>query len=311
VHFRGLDLNLLIALDVLLRERNITRAGDRLGLSQPATSGALARLREYFHDPLLVQVGRQMLLTPLAETLRDPVADVLRLVQTTVATKTRFDARSSDRRFSIMASDYVFTVFLPEVIQRIEREAPSVTLQLRQLSSGWQDELHRGDVDFLIVPETCAVAGTPRTPLFEDALTCLAWKGNSRLKGMVTIDQFFELGHVVPRLPGVHELAYDESALQMAGRLRRVEIVAPTFALIPRLVVGTDRIATIWSRFAADAERYLPIEVLDPPFEMPRLVELLQWSERAAADPGTIWLRSVIEEVAASVPPLAGKAGVA
>jgi len=301
MHFRGLDLNLLIALDVLLRERNITRAGDRLGLSQPATSGALSRLREYFNDPLLVHVGRQMLLTPLAETLSEPVAEVLRLVQVTISSKATFDPRVSERRFSIMASDYVFTVFMPEVVQRLEREAPRVTLHLRQLSPDWQDELNRGDVDFLIAPERFAVSGLPGVPLFEDAFTCLAWTGNTRIHERLTLEQYFELGHVVLRLPGIHEPTYDEWIFQEAGKSRRVEVVAPTFATMPLLVVGTQRIATIWTRLARESVRHLPLKLLDLPLEMPQLREMLQWPVSRAGDPGMLWLRSVIEATAATV----------
>jgi LysR family nod box-dependent transcriptional activator len=165
MHFKGLDLNLLVALDVLLQERSITRAGERLGLSQPATSGALARLRDYFNDPLLVPVGRQMMLTPLAHSLVEPVSQVLQQVQATVATRARFDPAKSDRRFSIMASDYVFTVFFPAVLQRVEREAPGVTLQLRQLSPNWHEELNRGDIDFVIIPESFSLAPHPKAPL--------------------------------------------------------------------------------------------------------------------------------------------------
>ena len=177
MNLKGLDLNLLVALDVLLRERSITRGGERLGLSQSAMSGALARLREYFSDPLLVPVGRSLMLTPLAEGLSDPVTRILRDIQAAISTRAEFDPAHSDRRFSIMASDYAFTAFMPQLFARLEREAPSVTLQLRQLSPDWHEELNRGDIDFLIVPERYAALYDPKAmPLWPNAADDLADK---------------------------------------------------------------------------------------------------------------------------------------
>lgn len=297
MHFKGLDLNLLVALDVLLRERSITRAGQHLALSQPATSGTLARLREYFNDPLLVHVGRQMMLTPLAESLAGPVGDVLRQIQATVAIKARFDPAQSDRRFSIMASDYVFTVFMPDVVQRMAREAPGVTVQLRQLSATWHDELSRGDVDFLIIPESFSQQANPHVPLFEDQFTCVAWSGNTTIGRTLSLEQYMTLGHVVITLTGV-EPSFDEWFLKGGGHVRKVEVLAPTYTLVPHLVVGTNRVATIWSRLAHISTKQLPLKVISLPTEIPAFREVLQWPLHRDADPGTIWLRELMRETA-------------
>jgi LysR family nod box-dependent transcriptional activator len=302
MHFRGLDLNLLVSLDVLLRERSITRAGERLGLSQPATSGALSRLRDYFNDPLLVQVGRQLMLTPLAERLAGPVAEVLQQIQATVATKAVFDATKSERRFSVMASDYVCTVFMPDVLARVEQHAPKVTLQLRQLSPTWHDELSRGDVDFVIIPEPFAQQAHPRAPLFEDGFSCVTWSGNRSIGTTLTLDQYMSLGHVAVTLTGVHEPSFDEWFLKRGGHARRVEIIAPTYASVPSLVVGTQRLATIWSRLASDAVRHLPLRQLPLPIEIPALHEVLQWPAHRDTDPGCQWLKNVLVEAAAELP---------
>jgi LysR family nod box-dependent transcriptional activator len=300
MHFKGLDLNLLVALDVLLRERSITRAGEHLALSQPATSGTLARLREYFNDPLLVHVGRQMMLTPLAQSLAEPVGEVLRQIHATVSIKARFDPARSDRRFSIMASDYVFTVFIPDVLQRMAREAPGVTVQLRQLSPAWHDELSRGDIDFLIIPESFSQQASPHLPLFEDQFTCVAWSGNTKIGRKLSLEQYMTLGHVVITLSGVHEPSFDEWFLKGGGHIRKVEVVAPTFTLLPHLVIGTNRLATIWSRLARISTKQLPLKVLPLPTEIPAFREVLQWPLHRDADPGTIWLRELMRETAAT-----------
>jgi DNA-binding transcriptional LysR family regulator len=298
MNLKGLDLNLLVALDVLLRERSITRGGERLGLSQSAMSGALARLREYFSDPLLVPVGRSLMLTPLAEGLSDPVARILRDIQEAVSTRAEFDPAHSDRRFSIMASDYAFTAFMPQLFARLEREAPAVTLQLRQLSPSWHEELNRGDVDFLIVPERYALPNHPNVPIFEDDFCCVAWNGNTSIGSELSLDQYLSLGHVVVELSGVQEPSFDEWFLKSRGHVRRVDIVASTFALVPQLVVGTGRIATIWTRLAEMATAHLPLKQMRLPIEIPAFKEVLQWPVQRDREPGNIWMRQVLQETA-------------
>lgn len=301
MHVKGLDLNLLVALDVLLRERSITRAGERLGLSQPAMSGALSRLRDYFNDPLLVQVGRQLRLTPLAETLAEPVADVLQRVHATIATKAQFDPATSDRRFSIMASDYAFTVIMPPLLRRAEREAPNVSFQLRQLSPTWHDDLSRGDVDCLVIPERFRLQTHPSVPIFEDDFSCVAWTGNTAVGESLSFEQYLAAGHVGITLSGVHELSFDEWFLRQCGHVRRVEVIAPTFTLVPQLVIGTSRLATIWTRLAQHAAERLPLKLLPMPVEIPPFQEALQWPAHRDLEPGGIWLRTVMQQVTAEI----------
>ena len=298
MNLKGLDLNLLVALDVLLRERSITRGGERLGLSQSAMSGALGRLRDYFSDPLLVPVGRTLTLTPLAEGLSIPVARILHEIQNTISTRAQFNPAESDRRFSIMASDYAFTAFMPQLFARLEREAPGVTLQLRQLSPTWHDDLNRGHIDFLIVPERYALPNHPQVAMFEDDFRCVAWRGNRAIGRTLSLEQYLSVGHVVVELSGVQEPSFDEWFLKSRGHLRRVEIVAPTFALVPQLVVGTRRVATIWTRLAAMATAHLPLKQLPLPVEIPSFKEVLQWPVQRDAEPGSIWMRQVLQETA-------------
>ena len=132
MRYRHLDLNLLLALDTLLAERSVTRAAAKLNVTQPAMSGSLARLRDYFEDALIVQVGRTMELTPLAEALVAPIRDIMTRIDAAISTDPQFEPATSKRRFSITASDYVVRVLLLDVMRQVHRVAPSVTFDIHQ-----------------------------------------------------------------------------------------------------------------------------------------------------------------------------------
>jgi len=157
MNLQRFDLNLLVALDALLTEKNVTRAGRRMNLSQSAMSGALARLRGFFQDELLVAVGRSMVLTPLADDLVQPLRDVLLQVHGTITTKTRFDPASSKRHFSIAVSDYVTSVLMIDLLRHVKAEAPTITFELRPIGQPAGEHLERGDLEFPHCP-----GGVPR-----------------------------------------------------------------------------------------------------------------------------------------------------
>jgi DNA-binding transcriptional LysR family regulator len=300
MHFKGLDLNLLAALDVLLLEKNTTRAGERLCLSQSAVSGALARLREYFNDDLLVPAGRTLVLTPLAESLIEPVRDVLRQVETTIATKARFDAATSTRQFNVMSSDYAMTVLLARALRRAVRDAPGIAFTLRQTTANWQDELARGLVDVVLIPEMFASETHPREALFTEEFLCVTDVGNERVGESLTIEQFFSLGHVGMAFGQSSNLSIDHLLLQKHGH-RRMEVIAPNFTIMPSLVLGTNRIAVMHARLARQAAEWLPLRLLPPPIELPGMVELMQWPAHHTNEPGSLWLRALLRETAREI----------
>ncbi|MBP7566809.1 MAG: LysR family transcriptional regulator, partial [Burkholderiaceae bacterium] len=191
-----LDLNLLVALDALLTEKNITRAGHKLSLSQSATSGVLARLRDYFGDPLLMQVGRTMRLTPKAEELQKPVRDVLLTIQSTIAVQPGFDPATSERHFRVTASDYPISVVLAEAARRMGQEAPGVTLEIIMPWDDVQDGIERGEVDMLIMPRQFLAAGHPSEALYAEGYSCVVWAGNTQVGESLTLEQYMSLSHV-------------------------------------------------------------------------------------------------------------------
>ena len=196
MRYHKLDLNLLTALKALLTEKNVTRAGESVHITQSAMSGILARLRDYFGDPLIVQVGRRMELTPLAESLVEPVSDVLLRIDATIATRPEFDPLTTSRRFSVVASDYSINVLLLDVLRRVHREAPGVVLEFRTPSESAAAELEAAEVDFIINPESQNSPMQSGAILFEDSYTIVVDAANSEVGDSIGIDQYLALRHV-------------------------------------------------------------------------------------------------------------------
>jgi DNA-binding transcriptional LysR family regulator len=295
------DLNLLVALDALLTEENVTHAGMRIHLSQSATSAALARLRSFFQDQLLVPVGGRMVLTPMAKSLVKPVRSLLLQAQATIAMKAQFDPAHSRRHFSLAVSDYVATVFMADALTLVQRQAPHVTFELVPTSERAVEALEAGTLDFLIAPDVFAPKTHPKVPLFEDTHTVIAWTGNSRVGKRISLEQFLNMGHVAIHVgegPGPN---FDELFLRRLKYKRRAEVVAHSFDVVPHLVVGTNRIATVATRLAKKYAQFLPLKLIPLPIEVPPMTEVLQWHKYHDQDPAYIWLRGVLKCSAAKL----------
>jgi len=294
----GLDLNLLVALDALFAEKSVSRAGERLHLSQSATSGALARLREVFQDQLLVPVGRKMVMTPVAEALVNPVRDFLLQAEAILNNNPVFDPASSTRKFRLLMSDYVETVLMTEALPRMEQFAPGIRFEFVSNFEGGFEALDRGEIDLSIAPSLRLTSEHPSEPLFEDEFVCVIWSGNSRVKSAISLDEYLAMGHIVVRFGQRQELTtFDEWFMERLGHERRIEVVTTAFNLVPQLLVGTYRIATLHRRLALFYQRYLPLKIMKPPFEIATLQESMQWHKSRDRDPGTVWLRSLLKSV--------------
>ncbi len=302
MRYRRLDLNLLVALDALLTDKSVTRAAGKLNITQPAMSGALARLREYFEDALVIQVGRNMELTPLAQSLTGPIHDIIMRIDSVIATEPVFEPAQSKRHFVITASDYVIEVFLRELLARIHYTAPGITFEFHQSSSRVQDELEAGEVDFVIGPTIDVLPNHPQQVLFEDTYTVIAWAASTIVGDTLTFDEYTALKHVVfgaKRSRPWFERWFEHTY----GDARRIDISAPSFDVLPALVVDTDRIATIQTRLAQRYLPTLPLKMIPPPVEFPKLVEVLQWNVHRDSDPANRWFRSQLKEHSAKLPP--------
>jgi LysR family nod box-dependent transcriptional activator len=302
MRFHQLDLNLLVALDALLTERNITLAGRKVHLSQSGMSSGLARLREYFGDELLVLIGKKMVPTPLGESLAGPVRRILIDIQATIDSKPGFDPQTSTRRFTIMMSDYAASVLMTGVARRAAEFAPGISFEL--LSNNVPspgDILDRGEVDLLIIPEDILPDTHPKDRLFEDDYVCMAWSGNSDLGEAISLQQYLQMGHVVLQFSRGRVPAIDEWFLSQAGHERRIEVIAMNFNMLPQFIVGTRRIATVQRRMAHYFRAMMPLRILEPPLALPSLIEAAYWNRAFDRDPGIAWLRGILQEAAVSV----------
>jgi len=244
-----------------------------------------------------------MELTSLAESLVEPVNDVLLRIDATIATRPEFNPQSTRRHFSVVASDYSINVLLLDVLRRVHREAPGMSLEFRTPSESAAAELEAGEVDFIVNPESQNSAVQSGAILFEDSYAIVVDVDNE-IGDSISLEQYLASRHVAFQ-SGRHGLPQFET--WMANRHseeRRVEVVAHSFYLLPQMVVGTSRLATMHTRLARQIAGSLPVRLVKPAFEIPRLVEMLQWHKYRDLDPGSMWLRDVILERARSLPSL-------
>lgn len=295
MRFNKLDLNLLVALDALLSERSISRAAERVHLSQSAMSNALARLREYFNDELLVQVGRKMEPTPRAESLTDAVRDVLVRVEATISTQPAFVPAESTREFRLLVSDYTLTTLMPHAVARVYAAAPNIRIDLRPQVAHPERALERADADLLIIPREYCSTEHPAETLLDEQFCCVLWNGSPLANAPLTRDAYLDAGHVVV-LPGMGQPALEDWFVQRLGVSRRVEVTTYSFAAATQLVVGTQRIATVHRRLAAQAMRREPIVIREVPLHMPSMHQTIQWHKHRTADAGLAWLREQLRE---------------
>ena len=285
---RRIDLNLLVILDALLSEQHVTRAAERLHLSQPAVSHALARLRDLLGDPLLVRQGGALVATARALELTTPLAEALAQVQALLAPN-RFDPATAKRRFRVAMSDYGAAIFLPQLVRALRREAPGIDLQIVQTSrEGMIDGVLNGDLDLAagVFPDTPAELRT--TPLFEEHYTCLVDRNSLPDSGVLDLPTYLSRPHVLLEMrgSGTPEI---ERALTAIRERRHVAISLPHWGVAPQLVQGTDLILTVSSRglLNIDARQLLAVP---PPFHIPSFAFELAWHTRRGGDAGLQWL---------------------
>src|SRR6266850_2222086 len=301
------DLNLLVALDALLREKSVTRAAERVYISQPAMSGALQRLREFFDDQLLVRIGRDMELTPRAQSLIQPVREILLLTQSTLELQPTFEPATTSRSFTLVMSDYCLLVFLSFALRRLAIKAPGVQINVEPLDASTLARLESGDVDLCLIPSNARILGQlelggvmQQSPLFTDQWACVVSADHPSVQEELTLEQYFTLPHAFARFGG-STVTLEQLTLHRLARDVRVAATAPGFVSAIFLLPGTSMVATVQERLARAMAHMVPIRVLKPPLELPLLQEAMVWHERNALDPGHLWLRRFFADVAASL----------
>ena len=298
MNLQKLDLNLLVALNVLLTEQSVTRAANRIFLSQPAMSGALTRLREHFQDDLITRVGRSMVLTPFGAKLAPQVAQLLANIGHVIGSRPFFDPLQSDREFTVVTSEYLLAVFMPQATARLAALAPGVTLNIQLRSRDHEQRMLTGQIDMALTIGGLALPSHPMAPLFEDEYVCVAWQGNTRIIDQLTLADFLDCGHAVRLMPRDHSYTLEETWLNAKGYRRKVTLRVPTFDALPRLIVGTQLIAPMQRRLAEMSAQSLPIRILPHPAPIPPLVAVLQWPSFREDDAGNQWLRWLFQDTA-------------
>lgn len=301
MRYKRLDLNLLVALDALLDERNTTKAAHRLSVSQSAMSGMLSRLRDYFEDELMVQVGRAMLRTPLGDELAGPVRELLMQVDSTIALRHDFVPQEAQRHFRIAASDYAVSVLLAPLIRQLQRLAPRITIELMPLLARSNEIIKSGQTDLLVIPEELAGEEHPLERLVSDSYQCLVWNGNEVVGAALDMASFLACGHVTPLFGPFRQSSLDERFFRQHGIERRFQVMTPDFESMAQTIVGTDLVATMPSRLARICTGRYPIRLLEPPMAVPAIRYSMQWHRHHTADPCHRWLRAQLAELARDV----------
>ncbi len=291
---RRIDLNLLVILDALLSEQHVTRAAERLHLSQPAVSHALARLRDLLGDPLLVRAGSGLAPTARALELVAPLTEALAQVQSLLAPNT-FDPARARRTFRLAMSDYGAAIILPGLIRTLRAEAPGIDLQISHASrEGMVEGLLNGDIDLAagVLPELPGELCS--TPLFEERYVCLLDRQSLPAGGVLDLPTYLSRPHVLLEMRGSGTPEIERTLTALRER-RRVAVSLPHWSVAPQFISGTDLILTVASRALKDVDDDSLI-VVPPPFEIAPFTFVSAWHKRRGGDQALNWLNRRIEQ---------------
>lgn len=300
MRFKGLNLNLLHALDVLIETRNVSRAAERLGLTQSALSAALAQLRDYFGDPLLVSDGRRMCPTVFAEQLRNELKLFIDATNAVISTSRIFDPTTTRRTFRVSASDYIVAAVLAPLTEALSTVAPNIRFDFVLPNEGASEALRIGELDLLISPREFMALDSPTIDLFEEEIVVAGWSGNAAFDRPVSIEASLSAGHVAVQIGRAREATFADKHLIELGHLRTIECVASSFTVVPWLLNGTQRMALMHRRLAAMMARYVPLAYCTLPFSFPTMQETAQYHRTRSSDQGLRWLIDAIRIAATS-----------
>jgi DNA-binding transcriptional LysR family regulator len=293
-NLRQLDLNLLLTLDALLAEHNVTRAARRLHLSQPTVSVQLAKLREALGDPLLLPGPRGMRPTARADALREPLRQALDALEHAVTAASAFEPAQASHTWRIAAADYSESAVLLPVLDRLRSAAPGTRLAVLQVVPALMArQAEQGDIDLALHTSEEAPPGLRRRPLFRERYVLAGRAGHPRLKRRPTPAQFCALEHVIVSPDGGGSHGATDQALAQAGLSRRVVLSVPHFLFARSVLASTDLVAVLPARLVHGATE---LRVVEPPIAVPGYEMAMFWHERAHRDPAHQWLRACIAE---------------
>lgn len=299
LNLRDIDLNLLVVFHELYKERRVAAVAESLGLTQPAVSNALSRLRRMLGDELFLRTGRGMEPTPYASQLAEPIAGALATIRDTLERELEFDPAASKRKFTIAMTDLGEIHFLPRLMRRLAEVAPGVTIStVRNTSVVLSDELESGRVDlaFGLLPQL--KAGFFQRLLFRQRYVCLFRKGHPLDKDSMTLEDFESAQHVVVVAAGTGHATVNDAIERRTPR-RNVRLSVPHFIALGHILASTDLIATVPERYVRESMAPFNLTYLPLPVPVPEFDVNLFWHARFHKEPGNQWLRSLMAELAA------------
>jgi DNA-binding transcriptional LysR family regulator len=308
MNFAAFDLNLLRVFDALLQERSATRAGERVGLSQPAVSAALSRLRHALRDELFVRQGNEMVPTPRALALAEPLHDALARLEQMLTASPQFDPCAAMRDFRLLGADFFAMLLMPRLSQQVAAAAPGITLRLLDSARGDVDRLlMAGEIDMALERPLELAEWISRQLLFRSPFAIIAAKEHAGLKAAkiregekIPLDLFCDLPHALRSIDG-STTSWVSDALAERGRKRRVVLTLPQFYSVGLAVAAGELIAAVPVQFARAYAKELGLALYEPPFSMPVPEISLYWHKRHDDDAAHRWLR---QQIAAACAPL-------
>jgi DNA-binding transcriptional LysR family regulator len=289
---RHLDFNLLKALDALLDERSVTRAAERLNLTQPAVSGMLTRLRDSFDDPLFVRAQRGIVPTLRAQQLAVPVKQLLSDIEHILQPQA-FDPVTASMTLTIASTDYALRAVVVPFLSELRVQAPNIRVAVQPVDNQQlPSQLDRGDVDWALVTPDSTAAGLHAAKLFDERYVCVMRADHPDAIGeTLALDRFCALDHALVSSSGGAFQGVTDQALARIGRSRRVTVSVTSFLVLPEILMASDLIAIVPRRLATKSNGLV---MLEPPVDIPGFSKTVAWHERTHHDPGHKWLRSLL-----------------
>ncbi|MEE4216813.1 MAG: LysR family transcriptional regulator [Xanthomonadales bacterium] len=311
MNLKSIDLNLLVYLDVLLLKRNVTRSAETLGISQPAMSNALQRMRRLFNDPLLVRTSNGMTPTERAEQLQPLVREIVASVEKAVESGQTFDAATANRVFRISVSDYGESTLIPHLLRRMRSESPNITLDILTPSDVSYTDLEHGNVDLVINRFDALPESLHQRTIWRDSFSCLVSHHNP-IRDRFDLESYLEASHVwvsktgmgigVGVEPGADQkLGWVDDALAKLGKKRRIRVFTRHYQAAMLLAALRDLVITVPGKAASLVKDDPNIIILPPPFDIPEIELQMAWSPLLQHNPAHRWFRGLIAEVASEM----------
>ncbi|WP_028603871.1 LysR family transcriptional regulator [Ottowia thiooxydans] len=294
---KKLDLNLLVTLETLLAEQNVTRAAERLHLSQPAVSTQLGRLRELFDDPLLIPIQRGMTPTAKALELLGPLRQALDQVRATLAEHRHFNPEKADLTVVIACTDYLQTAVVRPLAVALRKQAPGLRIALRHLEpSALETQMAGGEVDLALMTPEHGPGSLRSRHLFDERYVLIGRRGHPGLRGSLSVERFAQLDHVIVSLRGGDFTTPVDEGLAALGYRRKVALSAASFLVVPEIVAHSDFVALVPERLVRDHRDALMI--VECPFPVQGFSVSMLWHERNHSHSGQRWVREIVMELA-------------